>query len=469
MDRYKRLVSNTMLFGISTFSSKLLGFFLTAYHTRVMGTGDYGSVQAVIDIGSFLIPIVSLGITNAIIRFGLQKELSKKSVYTNGVLTTVAGFFLLLLLAPILNFVPFLHTSITGYWGLLLIFVLTSCLRTVNCQFVRAREAVRLYALDGILCTITNLGFNIFFLSGLKLGAQGLIISLICSDLCSAIFLFFTARLRKYFSLRSIDKKLWSTMLRYALPLMPASIFFWLMNVSGTLFIRQILGPEYTGIFKASYKLPTMLSMVATLFTEAWQLSAFTDDTPRGREQFFSKVFGAYQSVMFIVGGGIILLCKPIMSLFVSPAFFEGWMFIPVLTMATVFSAFDNFLNSIYMVEKRSMLSLVTMAAGAVTNLVLNALLIPIMGVQGAALATLVSFVLVFLLRAVNTRGLIRVDFNPLLLIANVLLLTAEGLMMLTNFPLWPVWCSVMMCILFAINFGAVWDTFKKVFGKKRH
>ena len=53
MDKYKRLVSNTLLFAISTFSSKILSFFLTAYRTRVMGTADYGGMDAIVTIGNF--------------------------------------------------------------------------------------------------------------------------------------------------------------------------------------------------------------------------------------------------------------------------------------------------------------------------------------------------------------------------------------------------------------------------------
>lgn len=54
VDKYKRLVSNTLLFAISTFSSKILSFFLTAYRTRVMGAADYGGMDAIVTIGNFL-------------------------------------------------------------------------------------------------------------------------------------------------------------------------------------------------------------------------------------------------------------------------------------------------------------------------------------------------------------------------------------------------------------------------------
>lgn len=64
--------------------------------------------------------------------------------------------------------------------------------------------------------------------------------------------------------------------------------------------------------------------------------------------------------------------------------------------MATAFASFDNFLNSIYMVEKRSTLSFTTMAVGAGINVALNFTLIPVWGVNGAALATFVSYLSCF-------------------------------------------------------------------------
>ena len=459
MDKYKRLVSNTLLFAISTFSSKILSFFLTAYRTRVMGTADYGGMDAIVTIGNFFIPLVSLGIANAIIRFGLEKGVNKRQLYTNGLLSIFVGFLLLCILAPVLNLIPFINEMVKGNWLWLLLFVLISCLRTLNCQFVRARNLVRLYALDGILCTFTNLLFNVLFLSVIKLGAQGWLLALICSDACSAIFLFLVSRIWRYVGLGRINTNLWHKMLMYSVPLISASIFWTITNTSDKLFITSMLGAEWNGLFAACYQLPTLLTVVATLFTEAWQLSAFTDGTKAGREDFFSKVFAAYQGLMFLAGAGIIWLCRPIMSIYVAREYYLGWIFIPVLTFATIFSSFDNFLNSIYMVEKRSGLSLVTMGVGAVLNLILNALLIPVWGVQGAAIATFVSYFVVFLIRAYNTHTLIAVDFSPELLALNFGLIVLEAALCIKQVPGSYLWDGIIVAIIAVVNLRGLVET----------
>lgn len=350
---------------------------------------------------------------------------------------------------------------------LLYIYLLVSCLRTLNCQFCRARQLNRLYAIDGILCTLTTCGFYALFLRVLNMGPTGYLLAIICADGLSALFLFCVTKTWRFLDVKRYDFALLKKMLRYALPLVPASIFWMITNASDQFFVAAMLenGTAWTAILGASYKLPTILSIVSTIFTEAWQISAFTDGTNAEREQFFSRVFGAYQSLIFLAASGIVLMAQPFMMIY-RDDYFIGWKFIPLLTMATAFSSFDNFLNSIYMVEKRSTLSFGTMAVGAVVNIALNWFLIPVWGVNGAALATFVSYFVVFLLRAINTRGLIRVDFAPEKLFCNFGLLAAESWLMLRRVPRWPVWCGLTVLAIALLNFSDLWSTVLQIFGR---
>ena len=95
-----------------------------------------------------------------------------------------------------------------------------------------------------------------------------------------------------------------------------------------------------------------------------------------------------------------------------------------MLCAAMLFCAFTSFMGSVYTVKRRSGLSLGTSLLGAGINIGLNILLIPsLMGVQGAALATLASYVVVFLVRARNARQLIpfRLFKKELILCTSVL------------------------------------------------
>ncbi|WP_242956090.1 polysaccharide biosynthesis C-terminal domain-containing protein [Fournierella sp.] len=456
-NKYKRLMSNTMLFAISNFSSKLLSIILQPYITFAMGEVDeVGITKLVQQIGSLLIPLVSMGVSFAIIRFGLEKTNSKSQVFTNGLVTIGLGFALMLICYPVLRLIPLF----SDYALLLYVHVLVSCLRTLCTQFVRSRQLNRLVAVDGVLCSATNLGFMILFLSGMKMGASGYILAIICSDALSALFVFLVAGLRRYLHVKSFNKELWSRMMRYALPMVPAQISFWVINASDLFFVQAMCegyqgqtGEYWTGLLGVGYFLPTILTVLGTIFYEAWQLSAVTEE--KGRAAFFSRVFAIYQALLFCCCSGIILLCRPLMFMFKSN-FYDAWQFVPMLTLATLFNCFNQFLNSVYMVEKRSTLSLYTMLAGAIANAGLNWALIPLMGPNGATLASLISYFIVFVLRAINTRGLMHMSFAPLRLTINCALIGVETVFMLQETPGWPVWCTLLTVAICLFNLQGI-------------
>ena len=92
MDKYKKLASNTIIFAIGTFSSKILSFLLMPFVTRMMTTADYGSADLIQQTVNVLIPIVTLQVNSAALRFSLDKAKNKADVFTVGVRTTIIGF-----------------------------------------------------------------------------------------------------------------------------------------------------------------------------------------------------------------------------------------------------------------------------------------------------------------------------------------------------------------------------------------
>ena len=87
-DKYSKLAGNTLIFAISSFSSKLLTLVVQPFLTYAMAEiSDLGLSKILSQYANLLIPFVSMGMSNAIIRFGLDKGNSEKQVFTNGLLT----------------------------------------------------------------------------------------------------------------------------------------------------------------------------------------------------------------------------------------------------------------------------------------------------------------------------------------------------------------------------------------------
>ncbi|MEG2038646.1 MAG: oligosaccharide flippase family protein [Oscillospiraceae bacterium] len=462
MDKYSKLLSNTFIFAIGTLSSKVLVFLLMPLYTRVLTSADYGVVDLIVQTSNLLIPIVSVGISNAVIRFGLDKSIRKSEVFSTGLLTVICGFSIFLLMIPLVGKVRYINEHTV----LIYIYVLTSSLRGLCSQFTKSRGLVRLYAFDGVLSTITIIIFNLLFLLVFKLGIVGYILATILSDFLSVVFLFASSGLHRFIHFKHIKKSTIKAMLSYSIPLIPATVFWWVTNVSDRYIVSYMLGSEANGLYAISYKIPTIIILISGIFIDAWQIAAVSETDKRSRERFFSKVFGVYQALIFVTASGLIAFCKVITKILVSDAFYASWEYIPFLVMSTVFSCFVTFLGTVYMVEKKSSLTLITTVLGAIINVVMNIWLIPLYGVNGAAFATFFSYFMVFVVRAINTKKFLKIDFKPVALIFNLAVLTAQSLIIIDSDANWIYYQAGLVVVMLIFNHKRLLMAAKKLLGK---
>ena len=466
MDKYKRLLSNTVIFAIGTFSSKLLVFLLMPLYTWALNPTEFGTADLIIQTGNLLLPLVSLGIVNAIIRFGLDKSVNKSDVFSTGLITIIGGFLVLALFAPLIGKI----SVISGHALLVYVFIFMSSLRSLCSQFVRAKGYVRLYALDGILSTTTTILFNVLFLVVFHLGITGYVLATVCSDALSSVFLFIAASLWKYVKFQRINKRTATDMLKYSIPLIPNMICWWITNSSDKFIVAYMSGNGANGLLTAAYKLPTIVVLVSSIFMDAWQMSAITEE--KNREHFFTKVFKVYGGMLFMVASGIILLSQVLMKCLTfiakGDSYGEAWKYVPFLVMATVFSCFVTFLGSIYTVEKKSVTSMLTMAAGAAANIALNILLIPVMGVNGATFATFISYLLVFILRVVNSKKYIHMKLNLCKISVNTLILFVQSVIIINSPAHWIIYEIILTLLMLIINAKELWQNIKKLFLRHR-
>ena len=84
MSAYRRLLSNTFLFSVSTFGSKILTFLLTPFYTSILSDAEYGVTDLIIQTGNFLIPLASIGVVNAALPLGAVVTASGTGAEMNG-------------------------------------------------------------------------------------------------------------------------------------------------------------------------------------------------------------------------------------------------------------------------------------------------------------------------------------------------------------------------------------------------
>ena len=464
-NKYKRLLSNTAVLGIGVFASKFLVFLMMPFYTRVLSPGEYGSADLISQTANLLSPLACVGITDGIFRFAMDKDGDKRQVLSSGLFVLLLSSILFCLLSPIIGLVDYFKS----YVWLISAYVLSANLHSVCAQYMRACGRTKLFAFQGILNTALVIGLNIFFLVALRMGIVGYVLSVVVSDFVISLLLIFSFGLYKQIGARFVDKELIKKLLKYSIPMIPATVFWWITSVSDRYMVTYFCGDAVNGLYTAAYKIPTLLTLLSTVFMEAWQYSAVTEDdgAEEGtvRVNFFSKVFNSYQALVFTACSAIVALSQVFITVLCAESYFDAWRFIPVLTLSAVFSGLTSFLGSVYLLKKKSILTLLTSMAGAATNLVLNLFLIPSMGAQGAGVATLASYFVVFVIRAVNTKKYLSFSTHTPRIIINVILISAQTVLLL----LLPEYIILTQALAFgaviAVNILPLWSEVKGIIG----
>lgn len=460
-DSYKNLAFNAIIFAIGSFSSKILVLLLLPIYTSALTKAELGIADLVMQIANFIIPVASLSIADAVIRFGLDKSNDKSEIFSTSCAVMAIGVFIFAIICPIIR----LYERISDYVFILFIYVVFACVKLVFCEFARARELVKLYSLNGLLTTVMMLLFNVLFLFVFKLGAKGYLLAVVFSDACSVIFLFAVAGYSKFFSLKRINLSLMKSMLAFCIPLIPTTVLWLVTNVSDRFFVTEMLGEAENGILSVAYKFPTIVTAMYGMFAQAWNMSAITQSDSDDRKRFYTNVFSSNASLVFVCAAGIMTFLVPLINIFTSnEEYLVAYKYAPMLIVSMIFTCFTSFFGGIYSAVKKTKNSMYSAFVGALINVVLNALLIKPFGIQGAVIATLISYVAVFVYRIFDVRRFADFDVDFVSIIVNTAIIFTMGIMIIVSQGLILAAILVVGCALICvINFSAILRILRKL------
>lgn len=458
--KYKKLISNTAILGIGTFGSKLLVFLLMPLYTHYLSTAQYSDADLITQTANLLLPLVSAGVCEAVFRFTLDDAYEKRDVFSSGLVTILFGSVVLALASPFLSLISYFGK----YTWLIYLYVISSCIHSLCAQFVRAEGKSVLFAGQGIIGTAVTIALNVLFLVVYDMGVIGYVLSVVISDIVTSILLLFPCKVYKNISLSLINKNTVKKMLKFSIPLIPTTVFWWITNVADRYMVNSMIGSEINGLYAAAYKIPSLLILLSGIFIEAWQFSALTERKNPDAVNFFGVVFESFQGVMFMAATVMISFSQIIPMILFAPSYYEAWRYMPILISATVFSSLVTFMGSVYLVNKKSILSFITAFIGALVNVVLNLILIPTpLGANGAAVATFASYFIVFIIRAINSRNHIPFDLHTVKLVINTAIVTAQTVFILFEFPLWQAVQILASVIILVINMSPILKGVKRI------
>lgn len=401
--RSKYLLKNTLIFSSGNLATKIISFFLIPLYTNLLSTYEYGVVDLIFTISTVAIPILTLNIMEAVMRFNLDKDVTHNEITKIGMVILSVAVVVGLILIPISNNV----SSLSDFSLLVYFYCISSATSQVFLCNLRGRELLVKYSIGNILNTLLIAVFNIVFLLFLKWGIHGYLLAYSFANFIVGIYAFFVGKVYHSFFAK-INKDKMYEMIKYSVVLIPNSFMWWIMNSFDHLMVTNMIGVSANGIYAVSYKLPTLIATFVGIFNQAWSYSAIKEDDTEDIVSYTNKVFSIMIAVSMLVGLAMMTFIKPFLKIYVSNEYFIAWRYTPFLIVGIVYLTLGTFMSTSYTVHKDSKGFLISGLFGAGCNIILNFLMISYIGVYGAALSTCISYIAVFIFRVFNTKKYMR-------------------------------------------------------------
>ena len=451
MSQKGRLLSNIVILGISTAISKLAVFLMMPLYTANLAPAAFGTVEILINTAVLLMPLASLGVPEAVFRFvaGGENEYNVRAVGRKLLWLGLGLFFIIL---PFL----WLFEVLRPYLLYLGVYVFLSVLHSYYAHVLRAEGEYLVYAIRQLFCTLVMVALASMFLTVWNLGVIGYLMAVFIADGVTALLIALYLFLRREKTVEKVEEhpNLFPAILRYALPLVPTAMLWWSLGYFDRYILLTFHGDVTVGLYAAAGKLPALLTFAAGIFLEAWHFSAIKEREEKRGERF-DQMYGVLLPLLCFTVALMMLFSRPIVQRIFAPEYAGAARFVPFWALATLFSALSSFLGSVYVVKLRSGASFLTALFGAVVNIVLVLLLVPPLGADGAVLATLVSYVTLFLWRIWHCRTILYFHGRMHQLVLSVICLLVIGGGVLSGHMLLAVICTPLTLLPFGHDIKA--------------
>lgn len=419
-DKLKQLSKDTLLYGISTVLGRFLVFFLVPFHTNIFPQAEYGIIGNVYAYFALMNIIYIYGMDAAYLKMASLPELKdKKDTFSTPFITiflTGAFFSILIWLlkpeAAAIMKISGTYEGLVDYFALIL---LLDALTIIPFNFLRLQNRVIKFSVIRLINVSVNLGLNIILILGFDYGIEAVLIANAIASLVS--FLLLTPDIiRNLYP--SFDAELLKRFLKFGLPYLPAGLALVAMQVIDRPILEELTDKATLGVYTANYKLGIFMMLFVQMFQFAWQPFFLQHAQDEKAKEIFAKVL-----TYFTLVGSIILV---VLSIFITdiaklniagrsilgPDFWGGIHIIPIILLAYLFNGFYvNFIAGLYIKEKSTSVPIIT-GIGAVTNVVSNIILIPMLNITGAAISTLISYVVMATGLFIFSRKIYRVDYE---------------------------------------------------------
>jgi len=399
------LKKETAIYGLGRILGSSISFFLFPFYTHALtSTGEYGVVQIVVAFIAFSNIIFLFGFDGALMKYYVSsKKVIEKQTYLTNTYVWVLCFSLVLLLLLIAFKEVLAIYVIAGHDPSLIIkiaFILFfDALRAIHMLILRAENRAVHFTLIMVADIFILTSLNIYFVGVQGSGIDGVIYANFLSSIIIFIASFPIIFNRFRFALISVSQ--WTKLRSFALPLMPAGLFWMILEFADRKMLEFLIplnSLHTVGIYGAGYKLGALMLLLVYAFNYAWRPYFLKENNMKSFQKISSYVFfglGLFYILLVLYVDIIATTTLPIINTtLIDSKFWDGLVIVPIIALAYIFHGSFILQEAGPFLSNRVYKISICRGIGVILNIALNLALIPYFEKPfvGAALATLISY-----------------------------------------------------------------------------
>ena len=432
-ERSSKFLKDLGIYAIGNLGAKIITFAMMAvYSFFVKDTGDFGYYDLCFTIILLVLSFTTLQLRDGTLRFLLDtdNEQRRSRIVTFIYRTLLSTSTLCLIATAVVS----LFTSIAYVWYSLGLLIVMTFYEVVT-QIARGLGKNKVFVLTGIISSSLIFLFSIIFVVIMGMGIKGIFITNILARLGALIFMDCRLKiLATYFKFRINVKDVATDMLKYSIPLIPASLCWWLTSGSDRWFISHYVGLDANGVYAIAARFTGIIQVLAFTYYQAWQETSILQYHSSDRDKFFTNMLNSYISILVVILTLYTFSLKLLYPILVGSNYQDSLQYIYPLGISAAFYALVFFFDMGYQCAKDTKRSMPGVFLAAFVNVVLNIVLVQHYGPFGAIAASIITFVILLLYRIIDTRRYFKLSFHASTMVPVTIMLLGAGLFYIIDF-----------------------------------
>jgi O-antigen/teichoic acid export membrane protein len=399
LKQLKQLGSDSLIYGLSGIITRMIGIFLIPIYTRLFVPKDYGVINLINTTFFLLGLLVVCALDSSASRwfYDSKEETDHKKTFATWVWFqfSLAAIFalIIIILSPYLVNKFFKEDGKAIYLILPAIGLLTNTLPAVINNWYRVQRKPVATVIFSFSQTIVTIGLSILFIIVLRWHITGVFAATVISS-----FIFSLVALQQmngWINLKYFNKKRLADMLKFALPLIPAAIAYWLLNSTDSYFLAYFKDKAEVGLFGIGASLAAGMGLFTGAFQQAWGPFAFSIMNEENAKQVYANVFLLFGYAIGFLAAMLMLFAPEVLLLLTAPAYHDAAWVAGILGYNLVFIGFTYIASIGISIAKTTAPYGIAMLFATILTIILDIIFIPKFGKEGSAIATIAAQFLV--------------------------------------------------------------------------